>query len=225
MKRDVKHGRTGLFSLATLFDNWGHKAKAKELKIFCNKTYPEKKLYHTGKKLLEESKDFRKAELVFKRLIQENPSFFSGYLYLAQVQMENGDFENARENLEIADALNPYNSKNYLLMGKISQYYNDTNSALAYYRRSIKYAQYNYPALLALSQLHFELGATDSSAFYFNNLTPFVSMSPPELYYDAGLLAEKLKDTTKARSFFMKYLMAGKDSLVINEIKGLKLIQ
>ncbi len=220
MELDPKHGRTGMFTVIPMHQKQGNIREAERLKRYCAVNYPESEWHKEGEKNLVYG-NYRKAETIIRKTIDENPSFFRSYQTLARIQMETGRLDEALENLHIADALNPYNSDNDYYTGLVYQQMGNRERAVYHYNRSIKYDRLNPLPYMALAEHFYELNEFDSSKYYFRALPDTIDIFPEDANYKLGLLGLKLNDTVRAMFYFDKYKSVGNDSTILRNIDSL----
>jgi hypothetical protein len=221
MKLDPKHSRSGLVIMIDILKSHGKHREAEKIREFCSHRLTEDIYLKKGEAYLAES-NFKAAEIFFRKAIDENPSYYFSYLSLARMQIDARQYQKALENLEISDALNPYNSDNWYCKGMAHSWLEDGPKAYDCWRKSIHYDALNPLPYMALSESYFADGEMDSSLYYYIGLPDTVDIFPVVSYYRLGRLGLGLGETAKALHFFSRYESAGQDTVLLREIKEIK---
>ena len=221
MKQDPKHGRTGLYTMIPYQEENGNQIEADRLKRYCALSYPEMEMVRQSEKMLFEG-DLDQGIKLADEAIAENPGFFRGYQLKAKFQLNMGRYEQALENFKIADALNPYNSDNNYFTGVVYQRLGDTVSALKYFRRGMSYDALNPFPAIEVADYFSARAQLDSARFYFRSFSDTVKIFPPNLYYKFGLRGLIYGDTSRAIQFFDRYLKAGNNPELMEEVSKIK---
>lgn len=218
MELNPKHSRTGFYTMIPLNQKQGNVQEEQRLKRYCAATYPEVELHKQGERELLLG-NYRQAETYIDRAIAANPGFFRSYETRARIQMETGRYNEALENLKIADGLNPYSSTTNYYLGIVYQKMNDFNMAQKYWQLAIHYDAYDPMPYIELADHFYQSGRHDSAAYYFNLIPDTANLSPPKEYYRFGVDGLKIGDTTRAIIFLNRYLEKGDDSTLILNVR------
>ncbi len=204
MRLDPKHGRTGFYLMLANLENNGKYVETEELGRYCAETFPETEwnkwgLYYFNNGRLDE------AEKYFRKVIDENPGFYAPYEGLARIQIENGEYEEALENLSISDAINPYSSSTNYYLGECFELLHDDKTALKYWRHSIRYDSLNPLANIALGLYYYHNNNPDLARMHLNNIPADAFPAKAEENQVIGEIYMGLGDTSKARIFLDRY--------------------
>jgi len=221
MQQDPKHGRNGIYTMIPFHQKQGNQAEEQRLRRYCSVNYPETEMVRQTERYLLEG-DLGRANRLVDRAIAENPSFFRGYQLKGRIQMNAGKYDEALDNLEIADALNPYNSNNSYYRGSILSKKGQKEKAIMLYRQSIQYDALNPFPYLEIADYYSQLGRRDSAKYYYRQMPDTVDVYPHELLYRFGINGLNFGDTSRALLFFDRYLEIGDDSTLIDEVTSLK---
>jgi len=111
-----------------------------------------------GHYLMEGPLDWKAAERAYLRAIQINPGYPDSYIYLGQLYMALGRYEEARVVMERAFSLDPLNPVAFTDLGKIDLVEGRHEEALAHFRKALE----TYPEHpITRGQLVYALLATD----------------------------------------------------------------
>jgi tetratricopeptide (TPR) repeat protein len=205
-----------------LIKSWGYSEQARDLQTFAVNNYPEWHYHTEGLKLLEENEDFIRAEYIYDEFLREDPNSFIAHQTKARIQIETGRYDSALIHLDIADALNPYNTGNYYYMGLVYDKKNEIQKAKECFAKSIHHYNMNPMPYIAMAELLYKQNDLDSARYYLTSVSDTLNLIPTKLYYTAGILSLNLSDTVRAQTYFNKYFELGKDSVVIEEINKIK---
>ena len=153
---------------------------------------------------------------LFDRAIQANPAWYGPYFDKAICLSKMGRHDEALELFMTADALNPYNSELYFMVGETYRTKGNFEKMKEYWRKSLKYDPENDDTFIGLSTYYLDNNMADSALYYLSILSP--AAYDPVSYYYRGVAYLKKLDTAAAKEQFQKYMEVGTDSTVIRDI-------
>jgi len=183
MERDPRHGRAGFQTMLAYNRGHGRTVEAARLELYIRDNLPETDDNHTGLNYLYEG-EIEKAERQFEKALTHNPAFFAPYMHRAICRMERGDWEGALNDLDIADAINPYSSDVYAFRGLALLGKADSTAALESWRRSIESNSANPVPYIRL--ISYYSGQSDDSVRYYVESYPGLA-GASRIYFDLSL--------------------------------------
>jgi Tfp pilus assembly protein PilF len=214
MMLEPKHSRSGILSLAEYADNNGRDADAARLLRYAKRHYPEREIEEAGGVYLRKGDYFRAIEY-FQKAIEENPAWFSPYMSLGMAQLKIGRPVAAKRNLQIADALNPYNPVIQGFLGTALFRTGDTAKAIENWLRSINGDYF-------VSEPYFNLGYylvlenLPDSALKFYLRVPD-SLYSGEAYYWRAMAHALTHDTVSALNCLRQTIRLSNDSVLVTQ--------
>jgi hypothetical protein len=117
--------------------------------------------------------------VVLQRAIVRNPTAWGPWANLGVILLNEGLYDSALYVLTIADALNPYNAKNYSNIAFAYFYKNDFSHAESYWLKSLRYSTSSNVALVGLVKVYRALGNQEKYSEYFMKVVERPD-APPE---------------------------------------------
>ncbi len=216
---DPKHGRTGLEYLITYNNRRRNIKEADSLRIFFKDHFPEKEMFLRGTGFFNRG-EFTQAELIYRKVILENPAIFMPYLNLGRVYCEIGNYKKSLEYLQIADGLNPYNADVNFHLGVTQLLLGNKEEGFEHWRNGIYYDSDNPLAYIGFGRYYYEHGIYDSAIYYLTK--PKAYNNPGEVLYYVGMSELKRGDSARAIECFKKYISTGLRDSLYYEIQSLK---
>lgn len=217
MELDPKHSRTGMFTMIPLNQKQGNTQESQRLIKYCAINYPEIDLHKQGERELLNG-NYRQAEIFIDRAIAANPGFSRSYETRARIQNEMGRYDEALENLKIADGLNPYSSTTNYYMGLTYEKMRELDKAVKSWRLAVHYDASDPMPYIELADYFYKSGMVDSAGYYYRLIPDTAALSPSYNYYRFGVDGLKYGDTARAKIFLERYLEKGDDSNLISNV-------
>jgi hypothetical protein len=165
MELDPKHSRAGFFRMKAYNDGNNHPVEAARLDMYNRDMFPEMWLNREGLNLMVDNR-CKSALTKLDSAVTFNPVFFSPYLNRGLIHTKFGRYEQAHENYDIADGLNPYNVYIHTFRGRARYYEGDTAAAVMEWREGLDYDARNPLPYLYLANWHVASDRPDSALAY-----------------------------------------------------------
>lgn len=120
--------------------------------------------------LYEETGDFDSALFYITKLINSDSDNFFPYFHSGIINLKNGNYETAKENIEKAYKLNPTDKKILFYLGSIYYATNNYDSAIYYYNSFLNYNPPNIDILFNLGKLYYLKNQFDTSILYLKEV-------------------------------------------------------
>ncbi|MDO6598449.1 tetratricopeptide repeat protein [Oceanihabitans sp. 2_MG-2023] len=164
-----------------------------------------------------EKGQFSEAKPLVQKLISKTPNVSEYYRIYGQILSEEGEQEEAINNLIDALRWNPKNEWALLMMGNIfAKYKGDTNTALTYYNQVLVVKPNDHLTLNNIGANLMQLGKTKDALQYFNKALK-VQPNYPNTHLALGLIAEKEQDFEDSFKHALNALKANKNRDVIHD--------
>ncbi len=218
MERDPKHSQPSLVIMSAYNRETGNMSESRRIDRLCAEALPEREFMKQGRNSFEQG-DPGKAIYYLNQAREANPLWFAPYWALGECYLEFGKYDQAIRNLELADALNPYNWEVTFSMGRAYQLSGDTVQANEYYRSTIRCNKSLPEPYLLLGEYFLIMQQPDSALKYFTALPD--GAFPAWIFYGRGMSYFQLGDTDRTLENLSEYLKYGRDEQLLNQVQEL----
>jgi tetratricopeptide (TPR) repeat protein len=180
------------------------------IKIDSKKIIEDKVSYQQLINLCEKGQ-FDKAKPIVQGLISKSPNVSEYYRILGQILSDEGDQEEAINNLIDALRWNPKNEWALLMMGNIfAKHKQDIDTAMKYYNQVLVVKPNDNIALNNIGANLMQLGNTKEAIEYFNKALK-IDSNYPNTHYALGLVSEMEQDFESAFKYSLDAIKVNKN--------------
>jgi tetratricopeptide (TPR) repeat protein len=165
------------------------------------------------------------AKMLFKQLIDKNPSISEFHRNYGQILETEGKYEEAKNVLIDALRWDPRNKFALIMMGNIyAKYLNDFETAKKFYNETLSIDPNDYIALTSIGAVFATYGKNDEAEQYLN-LSESINSTYPNTYYGLGLICKFRKDYLKVFDYSIKAIRLSETKTDINQASSSLLIE
>ncbi|HEY5123495.1 MAG TPA: tetratricopeptide repeat protein [Ignavibacteria bacterium] len=165
------------------------------------------------------------AKILFKQLIDKNPSISEFHRNYGQILETEGKYEEAKNVLINALRWEPRNKFALIMMGNIyAKYLNDFETAKKFYNETLSIDPNDYIALTSIGAVFATYGKYDEAEQYLN-LSESIDNTYPNTYYGLGLICKFRKDYLKAFDYSIRAIKLSETKTDINRASSSLLIE
>ncbi|MFH1700571.1 MAG: hypothetical protein ABIE07_08290 [Candidatus Zixiibacteriota bacterium] len=201
---DRERGRTGVTSLLKMYEEQGNIVAVDSLKDILRDNYPAATLVPTAYEMSNRGQ-YREAMILTDSLFKLDPYSIEIFLLRASIQLKQGHYARAIQDLETAADLGRYDSRPLV---QLAQAYNQMGQ-LEKMMKALRDAQQrdvnSFRIAEGLSSGFYSMGRYDSALVYARQMID-LELNNPAGYLAAGLSAHNSGNLTLAESYLTEFL-------------------